>query len=214
MATPDVVQFVCLSQDPRTVIEALGGALDTLDTELAAIARLGYDTEDGRFGFEGQEQRCTNFAVAGAQVADWGDIALQLLLPPGGGACFVYLWRQRETTCLSVELHAGNLYFESEEWENLQWVRSFLIATNAALGTVGSAYDAHRDELFAPLNLGKILEALRAGTLLETVPLSHYMIRHDVIAAREIRALVERDAPPGFRYSETTTGYYVLDNLY
>jgi hypothetical protein len=52
------------------------------------------------------------------------------------------------------------------------------------------------------------------GSAWTSVPLWHYTVRHDAISAQEMRDLVRKFAPPRFRYSETTAGYHVLDNLF
>lgn len=108
----------------------------------------------------------------------------------------------------------GRRRHENEDWELLEWARRFLLNVTATLGTPGSAYDAYRDETFRPLDIAKILGKLRAGTLVKTVPLSHYMIRHELIDPGEMRSLAKSYADTGFRYFETSTGDYVLDNLF
>ncbi|HLT39735.1 MAG TPA: hypothetical protein VK034_25805 [Enhygromyxa sp.] len=214
MATPDTVQFAPVASEPSSLLLGLDKPLSNLDIEVEAVGRLGYETDDGSFGFVGHERDCGGFSDAAKQVAKWGDIAIQLLAPAYGGRFYMYMWRDPRDACVSLELQAGNLYFETERWPKVEWVRALLPAVCVSLGASASAYDAHRGELFEALDIAALLSGLRDGSLWATVPLSHYMVRHELMPAAEMRDLVRHHAPPGFRYSETTTGYYVLDNLF
>ncbi|WP_146155886.1 hypothetical protein [Enhygromyxa salina] len=132
------------------MLTSLEPVLERLDAEIESVGRLGYGTEDGTFGFEGHEQECDNIRDTIKHATQWGDIAIKLLAPPAGGRFYMHTWQRGGNAHLSLELQHSNLYFKSEDWPIVGWVRALLPAVSAALGAAASAYDPYRPVLAGP----------------------------------------------------------------
>ena len=104
-----------------------------------------------------------------------------------------------------MELQASNLYFESDDWPLVGWVRALLPSITAALEADASAYDQYRPDLFLGLEIQEIVSRLEDGRLFEPVPLSHYTLLAERVDVREVRKLAARyEVAGGTRYAETT----------
>lgn len=211
MATADIILFSPPKLSNRDIVHALGPALRDCELELVQVSRLGWDRAEGLFQSIGEELPCFEESEALEIAAHWDGFVLAYDNASSLQRLYFYHWKNTVGSYVSVQVSPQFLTFDSPEWPEGRWFRTFVCTATAAMQLDAASYGFPYNDFLKSVEVQTVIEWLRNGQLQRLTGSSIHLIAADFITSDEIRKLLT----PGkkIHYSIMTSGYHVLSNL-
>lgn len=153
MATPTDVVFSPIKKSVETIITELEGILQANEFELFEVSRIGWNPEYKCFGYIGNDITCNSEHDALKISKDWEGFILSYEVLSVGQQIYLYFWDGNNKTRFAIDMTPQVLSFESEEFNEGEWLQKFLISITGTIQADICAYGVPYDDRFFPLLL-------------------------------------------------------------
>jgi hypothetical protein len=218
MATPQWVRFSAVSRSIEQVCrEDLAGIFSSFSFKLWVINELGVKSDQGTFGdMDAPFIECDDLGKALAISSAWAGVALTFNVQEIHQNVSLNLWEDGEKTHICLYVAREMMWYESDDYQQGDWLKGFLLQFTAALGTdcCGYGRDPQYDTIYKSLEPSDVIRRLQDGSLLLIPDPVIHVISVALVPPGQIAAiLLEHEAPAGFHSRQSTAGYHVLWNF-